>query len=387
MKMFLTISLTLSALLLSGCNSSSSSKSEVVESSTIINVERGKVLSAYVKDSKGVRAEEVGNGQYKFNAEPTYPLYCEGGYIDVDGNGEVNSGDVVMKYNLSSTKNNLTLLTTLSQNQNMKNYFLNNLGLSEEELYSLPTENIKVSAISDEIYKYCVENNLNLSELKEENLTNLGQSFQNRIGQYQNMQGNPKELAMQNEKALVNNLNCPFVTEANIIDANEVVENATNYFIGSNLFTSMEMQTYDLRSEQIDDLKFIYEEEKLARDVYYAMYEKWGLNAFLNISRSEETHMSSVKSLLDKYSISIETKARGLFVNSELQNLYTTLVTRGNASITDALNVGIDIEELDISDLENIISRSSDDVKIILEDLKAGSYNHLSAFKRLSERF
>lgn len=129
MKMFLTISFTLSALLMSGCNSSSSSKDEGY--STIIKVERGAILSGYVKDSKGIRAQEIGNGGYKFNQEPTYPLYCEGGYIDIDGNGQVNSGDVVMKYNLSSSKNNLTLLTTLAQNQNMKNYFLNTLGLSE----------------------------------------------------------------------------------------------------------------------------------------------------------------------------------------------------------------------------------------------------------------
>lgn len=136
------------------------------------------------------------------------------------------------------------------------------------------------------------------------------------------MQGNPKDLAMQNEKTLVQSLNSPFVTQANIIDANEVVTNATNYFLSNNLFTSTQMNKYDLRSEQIDDLKFIYEEEKLARDVYYAMYQKYNLSVFLNISRSEETHISSVKSLIDKYSISIETKDRGVFVNSKLQDLY-----------------------------------------------------------------
>jgi hypothetical protein len=33
------------------------------------------------------------------------------------------------------------------------------------------------------------------------------------------------------------------------------------------------------------------EEEKLARDVYIALYEKWGLRTFLNIAESEQQHM------------------------------------------------------------------------------------------------
>ena len=38
-------------------------------------------------------------------------------------------------------------------------------------------------------------------------------------------------------------------------------------------------------------LSFMREEEKLARDVYITLYNKWGVNIFTNISSSEQTHM------------------------------------------------------------------------------------------------
>ena len=50
-------------------------------------------------------------------------------------------------------------------------------------------------------------------------------------------------------------------------------------------------------------LIYMYEEEKLARDVYNALYDKWKLPVFRNIASSEETHMESIALLLDRYGI------------------------------------------------------------------------------------
>ncbi|MDK2464101.1 MAG: DUF2202 domain-containing protein, partial [Candidatus Korarchaeota archaeon] len=55
----------------------------------------------------------------------------------------------------------------------------------------------------------------------------------------------------------------------------------------------------DLAEEEIQGLLYMREEEKLARDVYLTLYEKWGLPIFQNIARSEQTHMDAVKTLLD----------------------------------------------------------------------------------------
>ncbi|NCB02187.1 MAG: DUF2202 domain-containing protein, partial [Spirochaetia bacterium] len=40
------------------------------------------------------------------------------------------------------------------------------------------------------------------------------------------------------------------------------------------------------------------EEEKLARDVYLTLYEKWNLRTFSNIARAEQKHMDAVAYLL-----------------------------------------------------------------------------------------
>ena len=45
-----------------------------------------------------------------------------------------------------------------------------------------------------------------------------------------------------------------------------------------------------LTESEIQDLVFIREEEKLARDVYDALRLRWGSRVFSNIESSEQTH-------------------------------------------------------------------------------------------------
>ena len=47
-----------------------------------------------------------------------------------------------------------------------------------------------------------------------------------------------------------------------------------------------------LSAKEASDLIFLREEEKLARDVYLALYDAWGTPIFLNISSSEQKHTS-----------------------------------------------------------------------------------------------
>ena len=131
------------------------------------------------------------------------------------------------------------------------------------------------------------------------------------------------------------------------------------------------------------------EEEKLARDVYAALYEQWGIRIFDNISRSEESHMESVKLLLDRYGIDdpVGRDREGVFENPDLQKLYDDLVKKGNASLEAAFAVGAEVEELDIADLQRLISGTdNDDLKVVYLNLEKGSRNHLRSFYRQLER-
>ena len=125
------------------------------------------------------------------------------------------------------------------------------------------------------------------------------------------------------------------------------------------------------------------EEEKLARDVYQLLYQKWNMQVFSNIARSEQQHMNSVKVILDKYSLPdpVVDSTAGVFTDPELAELYLNLTEQGQLSLIDALTVGAIIEDLDIKDLYDLLEETdSTDIRIVYQNLAKGSRNHLRAY-------
>jgi len=144
-----------------------------------------------------------------------------------------------------------------------------------------------------------------------------------------------------------------------------------------------------LTEAEIAGLLYMREEEKLARDVYLALYDQWQVQVFQNIANSEQTHTDSVKTLLDRYGLEdpAEGKDLGEFTNQDLQDLYNSLVETGSQSLVDALRVGAAIEEIDILDLEeNLAQTDAEDITLVYENLMKGSRNHLRAFVSTLER-
>ena len=142
----------------------------------------------------------------------------------------------------------------------------------------------------------------------------------------------------------------------------------------------------DLSEAEVEMLVKMRQEEKLARDVYLTLYEKWGLRIFSNIAQSEQSHMDAVKALLDKYGLedSAANDVIGQFSDQAFVDLYTALVNQGSASLVDALKVGATIEDLDIKDLEDEIAvADNQDIKTVFQNLMKGSRNHLRSFYRL----
>lgn len=134
-----------------------------------------------------------------------------------------------------------------------------------------------------------------------------------------------------------------------------------------------------LSEEEITNLEFLREEEKLARDVYSFSYEKYGEIIFNNISQSEQQHMDQVLKLLNTYQISDPASTEiGVFNNAELQNLYDNLTAKSALSLADALIVGATIEDLDIKDIVDYeLITNKLDILNVLGRLKCGSRNHL----------
>ena len=131
------------------------------------------------------------------------------------------------------------------------------------------------------------------------------------------------------------------------------------------------------------DLQFLREEEKLARDVYLALYDTWQLMPHQRISSSEQTHMDRVRDALAALHVAdpVTDETRGVFHDAQLAALYAQLVETGVASETAALAVGATIEDLDLRDIDRMTARTTDPTALATYAvLHCGSRNHLRAF-------
>lgn len=138
-----------------------------------------------------------------------------------------------------------------------------------------------------------------------------------------------------------------------------------------------------LSPAEVSDLRYMQEEERLARDVYGVFYEKWGMQVFKNIGDAEQTHMDSVTVLIERYGLDVpsESVVPGVFSHAELQALYRDLTEAGMQSPEDALRAAALVEETDIVDLQGAISRTDkEDIHYVYQNLMRGSENHLRAF-------
>jgi hypothetical protein len=138
-----------------------------------------------------------------------------------------------------------------------------------------------------------------------------------------------------------------------------------------------------LSDNEITHVTYLREEEKLARDVYLTLNELYQDQAFANISQSEQRHMNAVGGLVEKHGIEdpVKNDTVGTFTNPSFTELYVDLVKRGELDYCSALQVGIDIETLDIEDIEVALNDvNAQDVSRVFNNLLNGSYNHLNAF-------
>ncbi len=134
-------------------------------------------------------------------------------------------------------------------------------------------------------------------------------------------------------------------------------------------------------------LTFMREEEKVARDAYLTFFELWDSRSFQNIAKSEQTHMTSIKTLLTRYGVTdpVTDDTVGVFANPELQELYDTLIAQGSPSLADALGVAKLIETADIDDLNEAAAATTHrDMLSVYKNLLRGSTSHLKAFTKTS---
>jgi hypothetical protein len=157
------------------------------------------------------------------------------------------------------------------------------------------------------------------------------------------------------------------------------------------VFLSASLSAQTISETEKSGILLMREEEKMARDVYQTLNEKWDQMPFVHISESEISHMARMKSLIDKYQLKdpVEKNGdkRGVFENPQLSKLYNELTISGKTSLEAAFRAGAKVEEVDIRDLKEAMANSSnDEIKSTYTDLIRASENHLRAFVRNLKR-
>jgi len=143
-----------------------------------------------------------------------------------------------------------------------------------------------------------------------------------------------------------------------------------------------------LTLDEIDTLLWMREEEKLARDVYIKMTEKYPVEIFSNIAAAEQKHFDAIGRKLALYGITdVALPTVGAFYDKDLQKLYDALVKEGLVGYVEALYVGVAIEEADMVDLSDAIDETdSRPLKTTYSHLLIGSQHHLDSFIKLLEK-
>ncbi len=387
------------ALLLAGCGTDSNDPVSLVNGISDtgyydVTVERGPLLGAYVMDGKGRRANEIGNGVYRFADSPNFPVSVAGGIIDLDRDGSVSEGDVENPVVLKTARGRVaTLVSTLAMDESVRTWLKEQFGITDEIIdNSTPSLNRTVAAISDEIYVYCQEQGID--DPASLDLDLLRTSLQDRIAaRIQSYLGDERSIA-DLERELMRGLGVSTLT------AEDVAARLSGN--GSDVMMAVveALPAADLTKEQKYTLAYMWNEEKLAKDIYLALNEMTPSNTLYNIAtRAETQHQEWVEALLQKYDLNIldlsdysggysaETLSqygRGEFSVSELQTLYDELYAKGSQSLQRALEVGCMVEVTDVEDLDRDIETAEGvlDLVLVYSSLRSGSYNHYWAFDR-----
>ncbi len=146
-----------------------------------------------------------------------------------------------------------------------------------------------------------------------------------------------------------------------------------------------EIEVAPLSPAEEEEVVYLREEEKLARDVYLTLADRWQLPIFANIARAEQQHMDLVRLVVELYGIPdpVVDDTVGVFSDSKLGDLFLSLTAEGEPDLVSALTVGAEIEDMDLADLYDLLSITDNDhLELVAHNLAKGSRNHLRAFVR-----
>ena len=220
-----------------GSDEHSASGSIVPSAGTIIasvlnpvEVERGKIYDAQVTDSSTpakIATKVVGSNIYTFTGTPIYPIIASGGWIDIDGDGNMTTADILSDINLTSYSNVITPTTSyLGDTSSIEgkaklDKLIADLNVSKEDLLKVPSKSsAKAILVANSIYqKVKLDEDLNMSTMSFDDLNSTFHDLENLLVTYSDM--SIPELAIAVENQVVNT---NIVSNVTKLDQSKIIE-------------------------------------------------------------------------------------------------------------------------------------------------------------------
>lgn len=136
--------------------------------------------------------------------------------------------------------------------------------------------------------------------------------------------------------------------------------------LSCNLFSLM-----PTNQKEKDGIIWLSESTKLSKDVYHEIYRLWDVKIFKSIELLEEKDMKSIAKLIKDYELLNPNKDKtlGIYTSPYISKLFTDFSAKYDDNEYEALRIAATLEDLMISDLNELLQFSSniDFIKIFTE--------------------
>jgi hypothetical protein len=143
--------------------------------------------------------------------------------------------------------------------------------------------------------------------------------------------------------------------------------------------------TLFLTDQQLADLLYLSEEEKMARDICAVFWEKHDIVLFETVMNTEQRHMDMIRNAKARHGIKkvADRSKAGVYTNQKLQDIYTEMTDKHDTTFHKALLNSALITETAILGLRDAISElNGNQPKLakVYDTLLDDSENHLRIF-------
>jgi hypothetical protein len=144
------------------------------------------------------------------------------------------------------------------------------------------------------------------------------------------------------------------------------------------------VDTLPLTDQQISDLLYLNEEEKLARDICAFFWKKHDIVIFETVMNTEKHHVDLMKKAKSTYvpEKSSDHSKAGVYTNHDLQDLYTEMTKKSTSVHKALLNAALMAETaiLDVRDAISDLDGKHSKLAKVYDTLLDDSEDHLRIF-------